>query len=171
MWQLGQEASARDTPHRRSPLPPKVGVLSVDMAGPFHKAEDINHRHAKYLLVGCFTWFAKDQEGEEIQDPNPGDEEAPEDAPQIEDLEAEEEEDKKDEEKEEDQRPKRGRPRKPPPPLPDYSGDPPPPAEAIEAWQQHHGEEVRKGLKCIVCARHFLPEIPMKFSRLSLTSL
>ena len=146
-----QEASARDFPHCRSPLPAKVGVLSVDMAGPFHKAEDINQKQAKYLLVGCFTWFAKDQEGEEVQDGHQGEEEAPDEAPQIEDEEAKEaeadEEEPKEDEKE-DPKPKRGRPRKPPPSIPHYGGDPPPPLEAIEAWKKDRPEEEpRKDVK------------------------
>ena len=36
--QVCQEAMARDRPHRRQKLPPRVGVLSVDTAGPFEKS-------------------------------------------------------------------------------------------------------------------------------------
>ena len=50
-----QEASAQDAKHRSQHLPPKAGVLSVDITGPFHQAPDLNKRQAKYLLVACFT--------------------------------------------------------------------------------------------------------------------
>ena len=111
-----QQASAKDMPHRRSPLPARVGVLSIDMSGPYHRAPDVHKgKHAKTLLVGCFTWFAPDQEGEDVQDGAP-EEEAPDDAPELEDLEAEEEEKKKAEEEAEGVK-KRGRPRKKEPEL------------------------------------------------------
>ena len=103
--------------------------------------------------MGCFTWFAKNQEGDEVQDGHQGDEdeEAPEDAPHIENEEAEaedREDEEKEEEEEERQRPKRGRPRKPPPPIPHYGGDPPPPEEAVEAWNKDRAEgELRQDVK------------------------
>ena len=52
-----QEAAARDCVHRRSKPPAKVGVLSLDTAGPFRRAPDLHKRTARYLLVGAFTWF------------------------------------------------------------------------------------------------------------------
>ena len=108
-----QQASAKDMPHRRSPLPPKVGTLSVDMSGPYHRPPDVHRGEtAKFLLVGCFTWFAKDQEGEEVQD-GPEEPEPPEDAPELDDEEAK----KKEEEEKQDDRPKKGRPRHPEKPL------------------------------------------------------
>ena len=78
-----QEACARDGPHRRSKLPPRAGVLSVDMAGPFVSAPDL-HRGAKarYFLAATFTWPDVNQDGkpeEEFQDPG-----CPEESPWIE---------------------------------------------------------------------------------------
>ena len=111
-----QQASAKDWPHRRSPLPAKVGVLSLDMSGPYHRAPDVYAgKTAKYLLVACFTWFAPDPEGDEVQDPDP-DEEEPEDGPELEDEEARREEERRKEEEAEGVV-RRGRPRNPEIPL------------------------------------------------------
>ena len=88
-----QMASARDFTHRRSKLPPKVGVLSLDTAGPFRVGDDLNYansgrwkRKAKYLLVGAFTWFKNPKNPHET-DEDPG--EVPEEAPIIEECEDE----------------------------------------------------------------------------------
>lgn len=52
-----QEACAKDAYHRRSKLPPKAGVLSIDITGPFKEAPDLfRGTMAKYLLVASFTW-------------------------------------------------------------------------------------------------------------------
>ena len=59
-----QEASARDAQHKRQKLPPKAGVLSVDISGPFRPGDDLHGRTAKYLLAGSFTWPARVQEQE-----------------------------------------------------------------------------------------------------------
>ena len=90
-----QMASARDFTHRRSKLPPKIGVLSLDTAGPFRVGNDLNYansgrwvRKARYLLVGAFTWFKNPKNPQETDD-NPG--EVPEEAPVIEEYEDEEE--------------------------------------------------------------------------------
>eukprot|EP00435_Cladocopium_sp_Y103_P038530 s827_g10.t1 len=83
-----QEACARDAYHRRSKMPPKAGVLSMDITGPFRSAPDLfRGTKARYLLVATFTWPAvkKDQ-----ADPLEDEPECPEEAPQIEDEEAEE---------------------------------------------------------------------------------
>ena len=77
-----QQASAKDQHHRRSKDPPRAGVLSLDMSGPFHLAPDLNGRQGKYLLVGAFTWLAPGQGGDDFDDtPMP---EVPEGAPEIE---------------------------------------------------------------------------------------
>ena len=87
-----QMASARDFTHRRSKLPAKVGVLSVDTTGPFREAPDLNYansgtpRKAKYLIVGAFTWFKPKSEKEE----DSKELEIPEGAPVIEEVEDEE---------------------------------------------------------------------------------
>ena len=90
-----QMASARDFTHRREKLPPKIGVLSLDTAGPFKVGNDLNYansgrwvRKAKYLLVGAFTWFKNPKNPHET-DQSPG--EVPEDAPIIEEPEDEDE--------------------------------------------------------------------------------
>ena len=83
-----QDACARDAHHRRQKLPPKAGVLSVDISGPFKEAPDLQKKKAKYLLVASFTWTARNQDGEEEVEEIP---EVPPDAPEIEDPEAEEE--------------------------------------------------------------------------------
>eukprot|EP00435_Cladocopium_sp_Y103_P030785 s439_g7.t1 len=80
-----QQSSAKDHHHRRSKQPPRVGVLSLDLSGPFKVAPDLHSRSAKYLLVGAFTWLSKDQladDFEELDIP-----EVPKDAPEIEDSE------------------------------------------------------------------------------------
>ena len=52
-----QEACAKEPYHRRSKLPPRAGVLSIDVSGPFHEAPDLfRGTKAKYLLVVAFTW-------------------------------------------------------------------------------------------------------------------
>ena len=83
-----QRAAAKDHHHRRSKLPPRVGVLSLDLSGPFRVAPDIGGVHpgtAKYLLVGAFTWLAKDQLGEDFEDLEVP--KVPEGAPEIDDAE------------------------------------------------------------------------------------
>ena len=60
-----QEACARDAHHKRQKLPPRAGVLSVDISGPFKEAPDLQKKRAKYLLVASFTWPARKQDGEE----------------------------------------------------------------------------------------------------------
>ena len=100
-----QEAAARDCHHRRSKLPPRVGVLSVDLTGPFKSGKDIQGKEARFLLVGAFTWLAPDQKEEQKDDEEVP--EIPEEAPQL------EEEEEEEEKKEDEGKPKRGRPRKP----------------------------------------------------------
>ena len=63
-----QQASAKDQHHRRSKLPPRAGVLSLDLSGPFHVAPDLHRKTAKYLLVGAFTWLAPYQGGDDFED-------------------------------------------------------------------------------------------------------
>ena len=60
-----QRAAGKEGHHKRSKLPPKVGVLSVDFAGPLKLAEDLFRGSAKYLLIGAFVWFANEKEEEE----------------------------------------------------------------------------------------------------------
>ena len=81
-----QEASAQDAKHRRQHLPPKAGILSVDITGPFRQAPALNKRHAKYLLVACFTWPARSNYVQEERDE---DFNVPDSAPEIEDQGAE----------------------------------------------------------------------------------
>ena len=80
-----QEAAAKDYYHKRSRLPPKAGILSLDVAGPLKKAPDLMKGEAKYLLVGTFTWPSRkqneDEEKSEVED-----QEIPADAPEIEDM-------------------------------------------------------------------------------------
>ena len=82
-----QLASARDYTHRRSKLPPKIGVLSLDTAGPLREAPDLGKgKKARYLLVGAFTWIAREGKAEgEVEESL----EVPEDAPVIEEYEDE----------------------------------------------------------------------------------
>ena len=87
-----QEAAARDQPHRRQKLPPRAGVLSLDLTGPFKVAKDLQNKKAKYLMVAAFTWPSKDPKEDAEKRQEKEDEEAlmvPEDAPQIEDEEEE----------------------------------------------------------------------------------
>ena len=87
-----QQASAKDQHHRHCKTPPRAGVLSLDLSGPFHVAPDLHSRSVKYLLVGAFTWLSPYQGGDDFEDlviP-----EVPKDAPE---LEAEEEEEIRDE--------------------------------------------------------------------------
>ena len=57
-----QQGAARDRPHARQKLQPKAGVLSLDTAGPFARAPDLNLAPgsrgctAKFIMVGTFTW-------------------------------------------------------------------------------------------------------------------
>ena len=51
-----QEACGKEGQHRRSKLPLKAGVLSIDVTGPFKRASDLVRGEAKYMLVGAFTW-------------------------------------------------------------------------------------------------------------------
>ena len=76
-----------DAHHRRQKLPPKAGVLSVDISGPFKEAPDLHKKKSKYLLVASFTWPARKQDGEEEEEEIP---EVPDDAPGIDDPDAEE---------------------------------------------------------------------------------
>ena len=78
-----QQASAKDQHHRRSKLPPRAGVLSLDLSGPFKVAPDLHRQTAKYLLVGAFTWLAPDQGGEDFEELEIP--EVPDEAPQIDD--------------------------------------------------------------------------------------
>ena len=84
--QLCQEASARGRMHHKIQHP-KAGVMSLDVAGPFHKGNDVDGQ-AKFMLIGTYTWVKPhaEEEGEEA----PRDE-AAEEAAQIEDQEEEEE--------------------------------------------------------------------------------
>ena len=61
-----QEAAGRGRPHYKQRLPPRAGVLSVDLAGPMKKQQDINRKYGKYLLVATVTW---PKEGVEQEDP------------------------------------------------------------------------------------------------------
>eukprot|EP00435_Cladocopium_sp_Y103_P029126 s549_g7.t1 len=93
-----QEASARDAQHRRQKIPPKAGVLSVDISGPFRLGKDLNKKTAKYLLAASFTWPSRNQDGEvpeeEVPEVDPGapaiEDEA--ELPQLEDEPAQDEE-------------------------------------------------------------------------------
>jgi hypothetical protein len=76
-----------DAHHRHQKLPPKAGVLSVDISGPFKEAPDLHKKKSKYLLVASFTWPARKQDGEEEEEEIP---EVPDDAPGIDDPDAEE---------------------------------------------------------------------------------
>ena len=85
-----QQASAKDQHHRRSKDPPRAGVLSLDMSGPFHLAPDLHGKQAKYMLIGAFTWLSLGQGGDDFEDTTIP--EVPEGAPEIEDQEAQDEE-------------------------------------------------------------------------------
>ena len=80
-----QQASAKDQHHRRSKLPPRAGVLSLDLSGPFHVAPDLHRKTAKYLLVGAFTWLAPNQGGDDFEDLEIP--EVPAEAPELDDPE------------------------------------------------------------------------------------
>eukprot|EP00435_Cladocopium_sp_Y103_P041836 s2179_g11.t1 len=85
-----QQAAAKDFYHKRSKLPPKVppkvGILSLDVAGPLRVAPDLSKGEAKYLLVGTFTWPSRKQDGEEEEEEKwEVEEDLPADAPQIDD--------------------------------------------------------------------------------------
>ena len=87
--QVCQEAAARGAPHYRQRLPPRAGVLSLDITGPFKKANDLERgSHARYILAGAITWptglSGADQEAEDGPDPP---EEAPELAEQLSEVE------------------------------------------------------------------------------------
>eukprot|EP00435_Cladocopium_sp_Y103_P022026 s142_g5.t1 len=77
-----QEASARDAQHRRQKLPPKAGILSVDISGPFRAGKDLHGKTARYLLAASFTWPSRDQEQETPEEEVP---EVHPEAPVIED--------------------------------------------------------------------------------------
>ena len=83
-----QEASAKDCHHRRNKDPPRVGVLSLDMSGPFRLGTDLNGKKGKYMIIGAFTWLAKGQMADDFEEEKPP--EVPEEAPEIENLEPEE---------------------------------------------------------------------------------
>ena len=82
-----QEACGKEGQHRRSKLPPKAGVLSIDVTGPFRRASDLVRGEAKYMLVGAFTWPSI--RARPLQ-PEPVEEE--EDDPRLEDERTEDEE-------------------------------------------------------------------------------
>ena len=82
-----QEACGKEGQHRRSKLPPKAGVLSIDVTGPFKRASDLVRGEAKYMLVGAFTW--QSIRARPLQ-PEPVEEE--EDDPRLEDERTEDEE-------------------------------------------------------------------------------
>ena len=67
-----QEAAAKGRPHRRMKLPPRAGVLSLDLAGPLQVCEDIHRKTAQYILVGTLTW---PKDGIEPEYGEPGDDE------------------------------------------------------------------------------------------------
>ena len=80
--QFCQEASARGRMHHKISHP-KAGVMSLDVAGPFHKGNDVDGQ-AKFMLVGTYTWIKPQQEaGEEAPSPEA------EQADQVEDQERE----------------------------------------------------------------------------------
>ena len=82
--QICQEASARGRMHHKISHP-RAGVMSLDVAGPFHKGHDVEGQ-AKFMLIGTYTWIKPQEEpGEEA--PNPEAEEAD----QVEDQQEEEE--------------------------------------------------------------------------------
>ena len=83
-----QEASAKDCHHRRNKDPPRVGVLSLDMTGPFHLGTDLHGKKGKYMLIGAFTWLAKGQMADDFEEETPP--EVPAEAPEIENFEPEE---------------------------------------------------------------------------------
>ena len=89
--QICQEASARARMHRKI-LHPKAGVLSLDLAGPFQKGNDIE-KDAKFTLVGTYTWLRseekkEEEEAEEWEDPGRGDlDPEGEEGPELEDPE------------------------------------------------------------------------------------
>eukprot|EP00435_Cladocopium_sp_Y103_P065438 s603_g27.t1 len=64
-----QEGCGKEPYHRRSHLPARAGVLSVDVSGPFLEAPDL-HRgaKAKYMLVGAFTWPSRKTEDQKKKD-------------------------------------------------------------------------------------------------------
>ena len=73
--QICQEAMGRDRPHHRQKLPPRVGVLSLDTAGPLERSPDLNLAPgsrgctAKYIMVGTFTWLSGKKEGDDLEEP------------------------------------------------------------------------------------------------------
>ena len=85
-----QESSTKDCHHRRSREPPRAGVLSIDMSGPFNLGTDLHGRKGKYLLVGAFTWLAPGQTPDDFVEEDPP--EVPEGAPELKDHESEEKE-------------------------------------------------------------------------------
>ena len=83
-----QQSSAKDAHHRSGKEPPRVGVLRLDMTGPFHLGTDLNAKKGKYMLVAPFTWLGPGQLPDDFQEEDPHD--VPADAPEIDDPEAEE---------------------------------------------------------------------------------
>lgn len=84
--QVCQEASAISRRHGAM-THPRAGVMSVDLAGSFHKGHDV-HGEAKFMLLGTYTWLLPESAEEDIypeDDGGPQDEELP-----IEKAEAEE---------------------------------------------------------------------------------
>ena len=64
-----QEAAARGRPHLRQKLPPRAGVLSIDVAGPFEKSADLGKGYAKFILVATLTWpSGKQSEEKALED-------------------------------------------------------------------------------------------------------
>ena len=96
--QVCQEAAAKGAPHYRQKVPPRAGVLSLDITGPFQKARDLERgTYAKYILAGAVTWpsggVGPDVEPEDLEEPH-------QEAPPLVEL-----------EEDPPGRPKRGRPR------------------------------------------------------------
>ena len=70
-----QEAAAKGGAHYRQRLPPKAGVLSVDIGGPFKPQPDMERGStATYMLVGAITWptgtTGEDLEHEDVPEPD-----------------------------------------------------------------------------------------------------
>ena len=94
--QVCQEAAARGAPHYKQKLPPRAGVLFLDITGPFKTVSDLEKgTKVKYILAGAITWPAGGigPDVEAAEEPVPADE-----APALDEL-------------EEVDGPRRGRPR------------------------------------------------------------
>lgn len=118
--QVCQEAAAKGRPHRRQRLPPRAGVLSLDVAGPLTRADELGKGEARFILVGALTWptgyEGEDEESEtpDVEEerknvPSPGLEELDELLKQVEDeekVQVKAAKKKKEQEVEEDETPK-----------------------------------------------------------------